>query len=104
MERKLNLTEGNSLEFEIVKDNSKERTWYFVNWSYDEIDENGNYTIYTKHDTFGERIAIFKSNNWSITCKVGNMINGLFHRYFSISNSYPLSPLVNLDMLLKQMP
>ena len=53
---------------------------------YDEKDEEGNFTIYTYQKTFDERIPIFKSNDWTLICKVGNLMNGLFHNYFNISD------------------
>ena len=99
MKRTLYISPKNSLELCFVKDDKK-ATWYFVHWNNDETDEEGNYTIYTYKTTFGERIPIFKSKDWSVICNVGNMVNGMFHNYFQISDSYPLLPPLNIDCKL----
>jgi hypothetical protein len=100
MKRILYISSKNSVEFNTVTDDKK-RTWYFVHWDKSDIDENGNYTIYTHKGAFGERIPVFKSKDWGVICNVGNMLNGLFHSYFQISNSYSLTTPLNLDTLLK---
>jgi|JI10StandDraft_1071094.scaffolds.fasta_scaffold1187769_1 hypothetical protein len=90
MKRTLIIEDKSKFEFEIIE-NKDERTWYFVHWNNDEKDEEGNFTIYTYQKTFDERIPIFKSNDWTLICKVGNLMNGLFHNYFNISDKYPIN-------------
>ena len=102
MKRTLKITSNNSLDFNVSIDDNKP-TWYFVNWD-NEVDADNNYTIYTNRRTFGKKIPVFKSKDWSIICKVGNLINGLFHSYFEISNSYPLEPLINIDTYSSKHP
>ena len=89
MKRTLNVKDKSKFELEIIE-NKDEQTWYFVHWNNDEKAEDGYYTIYTYQKTFGERIPIYKSKDWSEICKIGNLINGLFHNYFSISDKYPI--------------
>lgn len=96
MKRTFYISPNNNLEINFIKSQT-DRTWYFVHWNKDEIDENGNYTIYTYKKTFSERIPVFKSKEWGIVCKIGNMLNGTFHEYFQISDSYSLNPVLNLD-------
>lgn len=100
MKRILYTASSIPLEFNIIE-GKENRTWYFVHWNKDEIDEKGNYTIYTYKSTFGERIPVFQSKDWGVTCNVGNLLNGLFHRYFEISNSYSLAPVLNIDEIIK---
>lgn len=96
MKRTLIVAPSNLLKLNIAT-GSENRTWYFVNWNSGEKDENGCYTIYTYKSTYGESIPVFKSKDWDVICNVGNLINGMFHRYFEISNSYPIVPPLNLD-------
>lgn len=100
MKRTLYIASSVPLEFNIVK-STENQTWYFVHWNKDEIDENGNYTIYTYKSTFGERIPVFQSKDWVTVCNVGNLLNGMFHRYFKISNKYPLSPTLTIDTIFE---
>ena len=90
MKRTLIIEDKSKFEFEIIE-NKDERTCYFVHWNNDEKDEEGNFTNYTYQKTFDERIPIFKSNDWTLICKVGNLMNGLFHNYFNISDKYPIN-------------
>ena len=100
MKRKLILSNKNNLEFEIAKDD-KNFNWYFVNWD-ETLDEDGNYSIYTNNESFKKKILVFKSKDWSIICSIGNLINGMFHNYFGISNSYPINSAISIDNLLKK--
>lgn len=97
MKRQIRIDENNLLDVEISRTISKNNTWYFVHWSKDDIDLEGNYTIYTFRDTFSEKTPIFKSKNWSLVCRIGNLINGVFHKYFNISDSYSLKEPLNID-------
>lgn len=96
MQRILKITSKNPLDLNISIDD-KNLTWYFVSWDHDILDEEGNYTIYTYKKTFGEKVPVFKSKDWGIVCNIGNMINGMFHHYFEISNSYPLNPVLEIQ-------
>lgn len=94
MKRTLYIAPNNELQLSIAT-SMENRTWYFVHWNKEEVDGDGNYIIYTYQSTFGNRNPVFKCKDWSTVCKMGNMINGLFHEYFQISKSYPLdSPLI----------
>ncbi len=90
MIKTLIVKDKSKFELEIIE-NKDEYTWYFVHWNNDEIDENGDFTIFTYKKTFGEKIPIFKSKDWGEICKVGNIINGLFHNYLDISDKYPIN-------------
>ncbi|HQO88332.1 MAG TPA: hypothetical protein PKX72_00295, partial [Chitinophagales bacterium] len=82
MKRKLILASKNEFELELsFEDNNEGRTWYFVHWN-EHPNEDGYYVVYTYRKTFGESIPIFTSKDYKIICKVGNIINGLFHTYF----------------------
>lgn len=99
MKRKLIIANKNELEFELSPENdSNGRTWYFVHWD-NQPNVDGYYIIYTYRTTFGKSSPIFMSKDFKIICKVGNMINGLFHSYFNISDSYPLTNIVLDDLI-----
>jgi len=98
MKRILRIKQKNNIEVKFIT-NDETATWYFVNWDNDVKDENDNYVIYTNKNTFGEKKAIFKSKDWGVVCRIGNLINGSFHEYFSIGNSYTNDFPINIDDL-----